>query len=282
MTGTLVLCGTPIGNLGDASPRLGEALNAADVVLAEDTRRARLLMDHLGVRARLESYFAGNEEQRGPLLKALLLDGANVALITDAGMPTVSDPGVTAVRVAQDVGATVSVVPGPSASLAALASSGLAAERFVFEGFLPRKGADRTERLAHLAEESRTMVLFSATNRVEADLASLADALGADRKVSIGRELTKLHEEVWWGTLQEAKAEWSSRPPRGEFTMVVAGRRAKRPPIHLAVDEVRLRVEHGEPMSDAVRSVADNLSVRRRALYEAVLAAQSSDSDASP
>ena len=282
MTGTLVLCGTPIGNLGDASPRLGEALNSADVVLAEDTRRARLLMDHLGVRARLESYFAGNEEQRGPLLKALLLDGATVALITDAGMPTVSDPGVTAVRVAQDVGATVSVVPGPSASLAALASSGLAAERFVFEGFLPRKGTDRTERLAHLAEESRTMVLFSATNRVEADLASLADALGADRKVSIGRELTKLHEEVWWGTLQEAKAEWSSRPPRGEFTMVVAGRRAKRPPIRLAVDEVRLRVEHGEPMSDAVRSVADNLSVRRRALYEAVLAAQSSESDASP
>ena len=277
MTGTLVLCGTPIGNLGDASPRLAEALESADLVLAEDTRRARLLMDHLGVRARVESYFAGNEHQRGPLLESRLSDGSTVVLITDAGMPTVSDPGVSAVRVAIRVGAKVSVVPGPSASLAALASSGLASDRFVFEGFLPRKGADRSERLSHLAEESRTIVLFSATSRVVADLESLADALTGDRPVSVARELTKAHEEVWWGTLDEAVEEWSARAPRGEFTIVVAGRRADRPAIAIAVDEVQMRIERGEPMSDAVRTVADNLSVRRRALYEAIIVSQSDD-----
>lgn len=271
MTGTLLLCATPIGNLGDASPRLAETLAAADVVFAEDTRRARILLDHLGVSARLESYFAGNESKRAGRLEALLQSGATVALITDAGMPSISDPGVSAVRVARELGAAVSVVPGASASLAALAVSGLPAERFVFEGFLPRKGSERSERLADLKAESRTIVVFCAKNRVVEDLSALGEALGDDRAVTVARELTKIHEEIWAGTLRQAVVEWTSRPPRGEFTLVIAGR----PPASLGLSEavldVMARVSSGDAMSDAVRTVADSLGVRRRALYEAVL-----------
>ena len=271
MTGTLIICGTPIGNLGDAAPRLAATLGGADVILAEDTRRARLLMNHLDVTGSVKSYFAGNEARRARYLEAHLRQGATVVLITDAGMPTVSDPGVSAVRVAQSVGATISVVPGPSAALAALAGSGLPSERFVFEGFLPRKGVDRSARLGELAAESRTIVMFSATNRVVEDLEALAAALGMDRQVSVSRELTKLHEEFWTGTLEGAVAEWSNRTPRGEFTLVVAGRISRRPAITEAVEDVVRRIDSGQPMSDAVRVVAESLSVGRRALYQAVL-----------
>jgi len=277
MDGTLILCGTPIGNLGDASPRLGEALAAADVVFAEDTRRARVLLDHLGVKARTESYFAGNEEQRAGMLAELLSGGATVALITDAGMPAVSDPGLSAVRVARGVGATVSVVPGPSAALAALAVSGLASDRFVFEGFLPRKGGERSERLAELTFEDRTIVLFSATSRVLADLEALSEALGHDRSVTVGRELTKAHEEVWSGALGDAVAEWAERTPRGEFTLVVSGREARPMGLQAAIDDVLARLDRGEVMSDAVKLVAETVGVRRRSLYEAVLEQRTAD-----
>lgn len=277
MTGTLTLCGTPIGNLGDAPPRLAEALAAADVIYAEDTRRARVLLDHLDVTTRARSYFAGNEATRSDELTEALRSGEAVALITDAGMPTVSDPGLSAVQVAHEVGATVTVVPGPSAALAALAVSGLAADRFVFEGFLPRKGRERTERLADLATEPRTIVVFSATSRVPSDLDALADALGADRPVTVARELTKVHEEIWSGSLAEAAAEWRDRSPKGEFTLVVAGRPEAPPAVTDAVAEVTQRIERGQPMSDAVRAVAEATGLRRRSLYEAVIAARSTD-----
>ena len=271
MSGRLVLCGTPIGNLGDASPRLAAALAEADVIFAEDTRRARVLLGHLGVTNTLESYFAGNESRRRGRLAGLLRAGATVALLADAGMPTVCDPGFTAVLEAQRVGAAVSVVPGPSAVVAALAVSGLPSERFAFEGFLPRKGGERTRRVEEIAAESRTVVLFSPTVRVRADLETLAAALGGERQITVVRELTKVHEEVWSGTLEGAVAEWSRRDPRGEFTLVVAGWPGPTTPIEHAVREVLERKAQGEPMSGAVRTVADGLGLGRRPLYEAAL-----------
>ena len=269
--GRLIICGTPIGHLGDASSRLAGTLEAADAIFAEDTRRARVLLRHLGVRTRPESYFVGNEFRRSSRLATLLEDGATVALISDAGMPGVADPGVAAVRVARRVGADVSVIPGPSAVVTALAVSGLASERFVFEGFLPRKGKDRTRRLEALAAEVRTMVLFSATARVVTDLSALADTLGGDRRITVARELTKLHEEVWSGTLAGAVDEWTRRNPRGEFTLVVEGWPGPNTPLENAIAEVLNRVAEGEPMSESVRRVADGLGLGRRALYEAVL-----------
>ena len=273
MTGRLVLCGTPIGHLGDASPRLAEILGEADVIFAEDTRRARVLLDHLGVITMPQSYFAGNEASRLGRLAVLLEAGATVALLADAGMPTVCDPGFTAVRVARRMGAPVSVVPGPSAVVAALAVSGLPSERFTFEGFLPRKGGERSRRLEEIAGESRTIVLFSPTARVRADLSSLAAVLGGERKVTVVRELTKAHEEVWSGTLGEAVTEWRHRAPRGEFTLVIAGWPGSTTPMEHAVGEVMARKAEGEPMSEAVRTVAGGLGLGRRSLYEAVLRA---------
>lgn len=271
MGGRLILCGTPIGNLDDASPRLAAALKEADAVFAEDTRRARALLDRLGAAVRPESYFAGNEARRSARLTRLLEEGATVALITDAGMPGVADPGLSAVQAARRAGAAVSVAPGPSAVSAALAVSGLAADRFVFEGFLPRTGRERAERLQMLAAEVRTIVLFSATARVAGDLSALSSALGEERRAAVARELTKIHEEVWSGTLAEAAAEWRRRTPRGEFTLVVEGSPGAAPPLEAAVREVEARTAGGVRLSEAVRSAADGLGLNRRALYEAVL-----------
>lgn len=271
MTGRLVLCATPIGHLGDASPRLAEVLGRADAIFAEDTRRARVLLDHLDVATTPQSYFTGNEGRRLRRLTMLLEAGATVALLADAGMPTVCDPGFSAVRVARRIGAEVSVVPGPSAVVGALAVSGLPSERFAFEGFLPRKGGERSRRLEQIAGEKRTVVLFAPTARVRDDLSSLAEALGGGRSVTVVRELTKAHEEVWSGTLEGAVAEWSRRTPRGEFTLVVAGWPGAKTPMEHAVGEVMERKADGETMSEAVRTVADGLGLGRRSLYEAVL-----------
>ena len=270
-TGCLILCGTPIGHLDDTSTRLAGTLAEADAIFAEDTRRARVLLQHLGVGTRPESYFVGNESAKAGRLANLLREGATVALISDAGMPAVADPGLTAVRVAKRVGARVSVVPGPSSVLAALAVSGLPGERFVFEGFIPRRGSDRSTRLEEIAAETRTIVLFAAPNRLATDLDALATALGPHRPVTVARELTKLHEEIWSGTLAQAVQEWTSRRPRGEFTLVVGGPPGSGTPMGGAVSEVADRQARGQPMSEAVRQVADGLGIGRRALYEAVL-----------
>lgn len=269
--GRLVLCGTPIGHLGDVSSRLATALAESDVIFAEDTRRGRVLLDHLGIRKNPESYFVGNESTKARRLARLLEDGVTVALISDAGMPGIADPGLSAVRAAMQVGAPVSLIPGPSAVVAALAVSGLPGERFVFEGFLPRSGSDRSKRLQDLAAEARTMVLFSSPTRVVADLTGLAGVLGTDRRITVARELTKAHEEVWSGTLGEAIDEWTLRQPRGEFTLVIAGWSGSGTPMAAAVAEVIERQAEGQPMSDAVRKVAAGLGIGRRALYEAVL-----------
>ncbi|MCY3539391.1 MAG: 16S rRNA (cytidine(1402)-2'-O)-methyltransferase [Acidimicrobiia bacterium] len=271
MTGRLVLCSTPIGNLGDISTRLAETLGEAHLILAEDTRRARILLNHLGIGTRPVSYHLGNEADRSDWLAGKLAAGALVALITDAGTPAIGDPGLSAVRSARRVGATVSIVPGPSAVVAALAVSGLPSERFVFEGFLPRQGGDRRARLDLLAVEQRTIVLFSAPTRVAQDLADLAQKLGDQRPVTVVRELTKVHEEVWSGGIGEAAQECNLRMPRGEFTLVLEGSPPPLVPLEQAVEEVKGRMEQGEPMSEAVRHVAKEMEMSRRMLYQAVL-----------
>ncbi|MGK5533197.1 16S rRNA (cytidine(1402)-2'-O)-methyltransferase, partial [Streptomyces sp. URMC 129] len=223
-TGTLVLAGTPIGDLADAPPRLGEELSTADIVAAEDTRRLRRLAQGLGVRlgGRVVSYFEGNEAARTPELADELARGARVLLVTDAGMPSVSDPGYRLVAAAVERGVRVTAVPGPSAVLTALALSGLPVDRFCFEGFPPRKAGERAARLREAAGERRTLVYFESPHRLAATLAAMAEAFGRDRRAAVCRELTKTYEEVRRGTLAELAA-WAAEGVRGEITVVVAG-----------------------------------------------------------
>ena len=274
VSGKLILCATPIGNLGDTSARLRDALATADLVYAEDTRRAAKLLRALDVRTSLRSYFVGNEQDRAQELSGRLSAGETIALVTDAGMPSIADPGLSAVRAAIGVGAEVTVVPGPSAATTALAISGFPAERFVFEGFLPRKGRERRSRLEAVAAETRTTVLFGAKARLIRDLTDLRDHLGAERKMVVTRELTKAFEEVWRGSLGEAVDVWSEREPRGEFTLVIAGAEEEAPDIDHAVEAVNAAIDAGESMTNGVRRVAAQHGISRRELYEAVLRAQ--------
>ncbi len=266
-----MLCATPIGNLADISKRLAETLRDADVVFAEDTRRSRVLLESVGAATPLRSFFVGNESERLAEIEQRLGAGETVALVTDAGTPAVSDPGYSAVRAARRAGAVVTVVPGPSAVTSAIAVSGLPSERFVFEGFLPRKSSVRAARLDQLATEPRTIVLFAATGRVADDLADLGAALGPDRSVVVVRELTKVHEEVWEGTLGTASDRWREREPRGEFTLVVAGAPEVPPDMDAAITATRRLVASGTPLSEAVRTIAAEHGVRRRDLYDAAL-----------
>lgn len=272
MPGTLILCASPIGNLADAPPRLAEALRSADLVYAEDTRRARILLGHLGVSRPVRSYFVGNEAERAAELAGRLASGETVALLTDAGVPTISDPGLSAVRAAVEVRAVVTGVPGPSAVTLAAAVSGLPADRFVFEGFLPRRGERRAERLFTLAGEPRTMILFCSPGRLAADLADLAAALGGDRPCAVCREMTKLHEEIWRGSLDGAKQHWAASPARGEVTLVVGGAPEAGPDLAAALAQVEGLVAGGSALSTACRVAAGERGIRRRALYEAAMA----------
>jgi 16S rRNA (cytidine1402-2'-O)-methyltransferase len=224
MAGTLYLVGTPIGNLGDLTDRARATLGEADVVAAEDTRRTGALLRRLGIRApELVSFFEGNERERAGELLGALRHGQDVALVTDAGMPSVSDPGFRLVRACAEEGIDVRVVPGPSAAVAALVVSGLPTDRFVFEGFLPRRAGDRRERLRALAKDPRTIVLFESPRRVAATLEEVVEALG-DRRVALARELTKVHEETLRGLASEVLAEVRRRGQlKGEVALVVEG-----------------------------------------------------------
>ena len=268
MPGTLVLCATPIGNMSDVSQRLREALASADIVYCEDTRRSGKLIAALGLKVPLRSYFVANEATRSVELAGHLEQGATVVLITDAGMPTVADPGLTAVRAALEAEAVVTVVPGPSAVTAALAVSGLPSERFVFEGFLPRKQEQQRARLGELATEPRTLVFFVAASRAGKELAALADSCGSDRPVAVARELTKLHEEVWRGTLAGAADHYTDHPPKGELTVVVGGAPVRPGDMDEAVASVQQLVTEGALFSEAVKRAAGAHGVRRRLLYE--------------
>jgi 16S rRNA (cytidine1402-2'-O)-methyltransferase len=272
--GALVLVATPIGNLGDLSPRATETLRDADVIAAEDTRRTRALLTHSGIAAagRLRAVHAHNEREGASWIVDAVRAGARVAYVTDAGMPGVSDPGEHLVRACLDAGLRVEVVPGPSAVLAALVLSGFPTERFVFEGFLPRRGVARKERLAALVIEPRTAVLFEAPSRVQATLAELLKLCGPLREVAVARELTKLFEEVWRGSLADAVEHVTTTEPRGEHVIVVAP--APGPPE--AGDEeidahVATALAEGLSTRDAAARVARDLRVPRRRTYDAAM-----------
>ncbi|GMQ99138.1 MAG: 16S rRNA (cytidine(1402)-2'-O)-methyltransferase [Acidimicrobiia bacterium] len=272
MTGKLTLCGTPIGNLGDLSERAAKALESADLVFAEDTRRTAQLLAHLGVSVPMKSFFAGNERARLDLLRSELEAGTSVVLVSDAGMPVISDPGASAINAAVEVGAEIAVVPGPSAVSTALSVSGFSGDRFVFDGFLPRKGRDRARAIQSIASEQRTTVIFASPKRVVDDLSDLADELDADRRLVVARELTKVFEEVWRGTIGEASQYWESGgTTKGEFTVVIEGARAIEMSIDEAADAVRALIAQGSSTSDAVRTIATAHDVSRRDLYDRIL-----------
>lgn len=268
--GVLVLVGTPIGNLGDLAPRAVEALRSADAICCEDTRRTGRLLEHAGVqRPPLVVLNEHSEAREVPGVVARLRRGERVAVVSDAGMPGISDPGERLVRAVVAAGHPVEVVPGPSAVLAALVTSGLPAGRFVFEGFLPRKGSGRAERLATVAAEPRTVVLYEAPHRLARTIADLADACGADRRVAVARELTKLHEEVWRGRLGDAVAWVGAAAPRGEIVLVLEGAPAAEPPDDDAlVGALRDELAAGATARDAARAVAARLDVPRRRVYD--------------
>ncbi|MFI2617860.1 MULTISPECIES: 16S rRNA (cytidine(1402)-2'-O)-methyltransferase [unclassified Streptomyces] len=276
--GTLVLAGTPIGDVADAPPRLAAELESADVVAAEDTRRLRRLTQALGVQVggRVVSYFEGNESARTPELVEALADGARVLLVTDAGMPSVSDPGYRLVAAAVERDIKVTAVPGPSAVLTALALSGLPVDRFCFEGFLPRKAGERLSRLKEVAEDRRTLVYFEAPHRIDDTLAAMAEAFGADRRAAVCRELTKTYEEVKRGSLAELAA-WAADGVRGEITVVVEGAPEKSAadlgPGEL-VRRVLVREEAGERRKEAIAAVAAEAGVPKREVFDAVVAAK--------
>jgi 16S rRNA (cytidine1402-2'-O)-methyltransferase len=262
--------------VSDASARLGRVLAEADVVAAEDTRRLRRLTSELAIQlsGRVVSYFEGNERERTPELLTALTDGQTVVVVTDAGMPSVSDPGYRLVAAAIEAGVDITAVPGPSAVLTALALSGLPVDRFTFEGFLPRKPGERGRRLADLAEEPRTMVFFEAPHRLTASLEAMSEAFGADRRTAVCRELTKTYEEVKRGPLDEL-VTWSKDGVRGEITVVVAGADPDKTltPAELAA-EVAIDEEAGTPRKQAISDVAKRFNVPKRTVYDAVLAAR--------
>jgi len=267
-----VLAATPIGNAADAAARLATELATADVIAAEDTRRLRRLVADLGVEptGRVVSYFEGNEARRTTELLDELLAGRRVLVVTDAGMPTVSDPGYRLVAAAVAAGVRVTAVPGPSAVVTALAVSGLPVDRFCFEGFLPRRTGERARRLGELAPERRTLVFFEAARRTATTLAAMAEVFGPDRRAAACRELTKTHEEVRRGSLAEL-AEWAAEGVRGEVTLVVGGAAAPAPAaddeLVAAVAELEAR---GTTRRDAIAEVARRTGTPRRVVYDVV------------
>ncbi|HEX5877365.1 MAG TPA: 16S rRNA (cytidine(1402)-2'-O)-methyltransferase [Actinomycetota bacterium] len=275
--GRLIVCATPIGNLEDASPRLARVLAEADLVACEDTRQTRKLLAHLGVTTRMTSYHEVGEKERAQELAERVAGGLRLALVSDAGTPAVSDPGYHLVAACLERGVPVEVVPGPSAVVAALVVSGLPTDRFCFEGFLPRRPGQRDRRLAELAAEPRTMVFFEAPHRVLATLDAMVAAFGPGRPAAAVRELTKLHEQVVRGPLEEVRARLGEQGPRGELTLVVGGVPAGATPRPRPADlaaEVATLVEGGASTRDAVSAVAEATGVPRRSVYQAVLEAR--------
>ena len=275
MSGTLYLIATPIGNLGDLSPRAAATLEAADFIAAEDTRVTMKLLSHLGLKKSMVSYHEHNKASAGPAILARLLAGESCALATDAGTPAISDPGEDLVRLCAENGVTVQAVPGCCALISALAVSGLPTGRFVFEGFLPVNRAARRERLQSLLGEERTLIFYEAPHRLRTTLADLLAAFG-DRNAALCRELTKLHEDTMRATLAQAAAWYQENEPRGEYVLVISGadRRPERAvTLEQGVAMVLERRERGERMKDAVRQVAADTGLARNELYDAALQA---------
>jgi len=270
MSGRLYVVGTPIGNLGDLSERARETLSSVDLVAAEDTRRTGKLLAHIGVKARMVSLFDGNEPRRIEEILDRLREGDAVALVSDAGMPAVSDPGFRLLRAAVDAGVEVNVVPGPSAVTAALVVSGLPTDRWVFEGFLPRRAGDRRARLRALTRDRRTVVLFESPVRVVSLLRDILVELG-DRRAALARELTKLHEEVVRGRVSEVLASVLDAEPRGEIVVVIEGAEPAEADLDELVEEARRLVADGMRKREAAAAVARRNGGSANAIYDALV-----------
>ncbi|MBQ3724342.1 MAG: 16S rRNA (cytidine(1402)-2'-O)-methyltransferase [Oscillospiraceae bacterium] len=277
MAGMLYLVATPIGNLGDFSPRAVETLGQADFIAAEDTRVSVKLLNHFGIKKPMVSYHEHNKAAAGPAVLERILAGETCALVTDAGMPAISDPGEDLVRLCAENGVTVQAIPGCCAAVSALAVSGLPTGRFTFEGFLSAKAQERRAKLKALSGEERTMVFHEAPHKLRPTLADMAAILGPDRPIALCRELTKLHEDTMRTTLGDAVAYYDQNEPRGEYVLVVAGRAASDAPAMTLAEGVErvlaLRAE-GMKMKEAVRITADDTGLNRNELYQAALNAQ--------
>ena len=274
MPGTLTLVGTPIGNLSDLSPRALEALEACDFVAAEDTRVSLRLLTHFGIKKPLVSYFEHNKRERGEQICARLLAGENAVLVTDAGMPAISDPGQDLVALCHEQQIPVTCAPGPTAALTALALSGLPTGRFTFEGFLSVNRRARREHLADLAGERRTMIFYEAPHKLLSTLTDLLAAFG-DRRIVLCRELTKLHEEIWPATLAEAVERYTASPPRGEFVLILEGTAPAAPEIPDEEEAValalRLMEKDGLSPSDAARQAATKTGLKKGDIYRRLI-----------
>ncbi len=276
--GALYVVGTPIGNLGDFSPRAAETLAGADFIAAEDTRVTQKLLNHLGLHKPLLSYFEHNKRSRGEAILQRLREGETCALVSDAGMPAVSDPGETLIAACAQEGLPVYVVPGPTAAISALAVSGLPTGRFTFEGFLSMNKRSRRERLRQVEHEPRTMIFYEAPHKLRRTLGDFEKTFGGERRIALVRELTKVHEEVWRTTLAEAAAHYREQEARGEYVLVVAG--AEAPPVEEgntiedAVELARQRMEAGESASEAAKQAAKETGVRKSEIYRALAEAE--------
>ena len=274
MSGTLTLVPTPIGNLSDISPRCRQALAEADFIAAEDTRVTLKLLNHLEIKKPLVSYYEHNKEFSGKKILERILAGENCAQVSDAGSPAISDPGEDLVRLCAEHGVTVTAVPGPCAAITALSISGLPTGRFTFEGFLSTTKKNRLAHLQSLKNETRTMIFYEAPHKLTATLRDLSEAFGAERRISLCRELTKLHEEVRRTTLGEAAAYYDEQPPRGEFVLIVEGAAEKQeeaPTIETALARVQELLAQGMSKKDAVKQASQETGFPKNALYDAAM-----------
>ncbi|MDD7387589.1 MAG: 16S rRNA (cytidine(1402)-2'-O)-methyltransferase [Firmicutes bacterium] len=274
MAGMLYLVPTPIGNLGDISQRCRETLESADFIAAEDTRVTLKLMNHLGIKKPLISYFEHNKASKGSVILERILAGEVCALVSDAGSPAISDPGEDLVKLCHEAGVTVCAIPGPCAVITALSISGQSTGRFCFEGFLSTAKKSRREHLESLRKERRTMIFYEAPHKLLATLQDMADTFGADRSISLCRELTKLHEEVVRTTLGQAIQKYTDTPPKGEFVLVLAGAPEEAEPV-ASPDDAAARVEAlmaaGLSRKDAIRQTAQELNLPKNVVYDAAL-----------
>ena len=278
MSGILYLVATPIGNLGDFSPRAVDTLQQVDFIAAEDTRVSLKLLNHFGIKKQLISYHEHNQATAGPAIVDRLLGGESCALVTDAGMPAISDPGEGLVRIAAESGIEVQAIPGCCAAIAALAVSGLPTGRFTFEGFLSMNKKSRREHLQSLKSEKRTMIFHEAPHKLPATLKDFAEAFGADRPMTLSRELTKLHEETMRCTVGEAIAHYEEHNPRGEYVLIVSGAPEVEEEMGLTMEDAVARVlalrEGGLRMKEAVKQAAEETGFPKNELYNAALAAE--------
>lgn len=273
----LYIVGTPIGNLGDLSPRAAKTLAEVDFIAAEDTRVSAKILNHLGIKKPMVSYYQHNLRERGQQIIDRIVAGENCAIITDAGMPCISDPGEDLVKLCHDQGVAMELVPGPSAVISALAASGLATGRFAFEGFLSVKAGSRTAHLNEVKNDPRTLIFYEAPHKLRGTLTSMAAVFGADRPITLARELTKLHEEIVRTTLAGAVELYALREPRGEFVLVVAGaspaeQECEKITLEQAAALVMQLADSGISLSDAARQVAADSGYKKGDLYRLAVA----------